>query len=1198
MIIRDMFRKPIDRDIKGVIKVGQADAANLKQELEEYVVTRELRRHFRDFFASYKRGILGETDKMGIWISGFFGSGKSHLLKILADLLANVEVGGKRAIDYFLGDEKGLDPTVIADMQLAASVPTDVILFNIDSKSEMSGKQDKDAIVYVFLKVFNEMLGFCGSNPYLADLERKLTADGRYEEFKAAFEESYGSLWVEARNDFDFIQDDVVEVLSTLGVMSTDAARNWCEHAAEPYSISIERFADLVRKYIESKGNNHHVVFLVDEIGQYIGEDSKLMLNLQTVTEDLGTACRGKAWIICTSQQDIDSITKTIGDNFSKIQGRFDTRLALSSANVDEVIRERILKKNDVGRQTLTVLYDNNATIIKNLILFNDGIEKKLYAGREDFAAVYPFIPYQFNLLGSVLTAIRTYGASGKHLAEGERSMLALFKDSAERLKESQPGTLVPFHMYYDALERFLDHSHASVISRALDNEYLNPDRAENCFVVNVLKTLFLIKYVKEIRANVENITTLMVSDIHDERLILRRQVEEALRRLERQTLIQKNGELYVFLTNEEQEINRAIDSQHVEPADVTHHVSQVIFDDLFDAKKYRHPALGGRYQFPFNTAVDEHPYKSSASVDITVRVLTPASDEYSDEYTMKLLSSQSRVVLVVLPEDRSYLDETRMSLKIENFLRFDTASDLAKFQEIKVAKQQELTTRRKNARLYLQQALSESRIYVGGDLIQSSSKDVTTRINEALGKLIQDVYHKLSYIDTAFSDSDILKMLKSTAHQISLSGLEKNANQLARDEVLAYISHNSDSHSRTSMKSLTDRFMKAPYGFIETDVQWLVARLFKDGYVDLFINSEPVSLLNRTADELLKYITRKENLEKLMIDRKVKPKDKEIKAVREVMKAVFNVMPTSDDDDAVMQSFMTYAGSKLGELNTMLERCRAKAEYPGEKVIKAGRELMLGVREIHYTAEFYAGVCQKRDDYLDFADDYEPVKAFYSGEQKGIFDKSLMLIGIYDDSKSFIADRAVSDVVKQIRDILRMPEPYNDIFRLPELNARFTELYDAILDAQLPSALSAIQEARERVFGELQGKRCHDRLSPLFIRRFEELKNKAESTNNVATLHNIPVEADALKLRMLNEIMDMEAKLTPSPEPPKDEGGETPPKPAKPVIRHKLVSIKTVNTQGTWQLKTEADVDAHLAELRKHLVEQLGPNTIVNVEF
>ena len=157
MILKELFAKEIDRDIKGVIKVGQGDDENIRQELEEYVVTRELRKHFAEFFSSYKRGINGHTDKMGVWISGFFGSGKSHFLKILSYLLENKEVNGKKALDYFTEDHKIDDAMVLADMRLAASIApqTDVVLFNIDSKSEMTGKQSKDAIVSVFLKVFN-----------------------------------------------------------------------------------------------------------------------------------------------------------------------------------------------------------------------------------------------------------------------------------------------------------------------------------------------------------------------------------------------------------------------------------------------------------------------------------------------------------------------------------------------------------------------------------------------------------------------------------------------------------------------------------------------------------------------------------------------------------------------------------------------------------------------------------------------------------------------------------------------------------------------------------------------------------------------------------------------------------------------------------------------------------------------------------
>ena len=759
MQIKDMFRKKIDREIQGVIIVGQGEETNVAQELEEYVVTRELQRHFADFFAAYKKGIQGTTPKMGVWISGFFGSGKSHFLKILSYLLQNKQVGDKHAIDYFIEDQKITNQMVLADMQLAANTPSDIILFNIDSKSDSNGKENKDAIVNVFLKVFNEMQGFCGSMPHLADLERRLSEEGRFEEFKEKFEEEYGDPWESSRQDFDFIQDSVVDVLSDMDFMSESAARNWCEKATESYQISIEDFAKRVKSYIDKKGNNHHVVFLVDEIGQYIGDDSKLMLNLQTVTEELGKECMGKAWVIVTSQQDIDSITKVKGNDFSKIQGRFDTRLSLSSANVDAVIKKRILDKTETAAQSLRLLYDQKATIIKNLIVFNDGVEKKLYANAEDFAEVYPFVPYQFNLLASVLTSIRTHGASGKHLSEGERSMLALFKESAMQLMDDEMGAIVPFYRFYDALENFLDHSHSSVIIRAYDNSYINPEKKEkDVFAINVLKTLFLIKYVLEIEANVDNIVSLMITSIDDDRISLKAQVEDALKVLMRQMLIQKNGSIYVFLTDEEQEINNEIEKENVEMPEVITKIAEMIYEDIFSSKKYQYPSFGGRYAFSFNQTVDDRPYKANQNYDIGLRVLTPWYEGGTDDGTLRLLSGQGKEVLVVLPNDDAFLTEMRAYLKIERFLRKNTSVQLAKYETIKEAKRVEMRERNGNAKLYLTEALKEATIYVNGDVLHTSGKEVTSRINEAkmhFGRKTGKTYQMLSSAYSMVKEAD-----------------------------------------------------------------------------------------------------------------------------------------------------------------------------------------------------------------------------------------------------------------------------------------------------------------------------------------------------------------------------------------------------------------------------------------------------------
>lgn len=1203
MIIRDIFSKPIDRDLKGVIKVGQAEDENIKQELEEYVVTKELQKHFATFFSNYKRGISGRTDKMGVWISGFFGSGKSHFLKIISYILENKTVDGVPAIEYFERDKKIADSMVLADMKLAANTPSTVILFNIDSKSESTGKKDKEAILSVFLKVFNEKLGFCGAYPHVADLERKLTDEGKYEQFKSKFEEISGDSWLEERTAIDFIQDELVETLVAIDFMSGEAAQRWCDKATEPYSLSIERFAELIKKYINSKGRNHHLIFLVDEIGQYVGDDTDLMLNLQTVTEDLGTACGGKAWVIVTSQQDIDSITKVKGRDFSKIQGRFDTRLSLSSADVAEVIRKRILDKNETGKSSLSVLYDDKATVIKNLILFNDDVEKKLYSDRDDFATTYPFVPYQFNLLGSVLTAVRTYGASGKHLADGERSMLALFKESAMRLENKELGAIVPFYMFYGALEEFIDHSHRGVITKALDNEKLNPEHEADCFDVNVLKALFMIKYVKEIKATVENITSLMVSDINEDRIELKQKVEAALKRLIKQTLVQKSaGETYVFLTNEEQEINRAVENQNIEQGEITAKVSELVFDGLYSENKYRAPELKGRYTYGFNRFVDSRPYKANQNFALTLKVLTPNSDEVHDETTLRMLSGQNTSVLVVLPDDTTFLDEIAMSIKINKFLTSEASKAATKYEQIKADKRVELREHNEQSRIFLEEALKAADIYVNGDKIQPSAKDVSTRINEALGKLAAAVYNKLGYIDTPTSDSDIKAIFRDNGQQLTLSGTSSEVNKLALNEVGDYIARNSARHVKTSMKTLMERFMAPPYGFIEADVQWLVVKLFKDGEIAFYVNNEMVSLISKSADDLYRFVTRKEYLEKLMTEKRVKANDRQKKAVRAVMKDLLTYTCPSDDDDTIMNAFMKRAANLKNDIEKLEIMYNNQPAYPCRKTITNGKKLLIDVLDCKYPTEFFSLVDQTQDDFLDFAEDYEPIKKFFAGDQVKIWDSSLNLMKIYDESKTYIVDKDVETAVSAIKAILYKDNPFSDIYKLPDLNNKFRTAYMVLVKAEQAPVLETIAEARKRVFDTLSASHCKDKFANRVISSFDNLHEKATHCNNVAQLKNYRYEADALKVRWLNDIQAEEDRILAEEQAAAaataqaDDAPVVAPAPKQ--KKQKTVSVRTLTSQSTWRIESDEDIKNYLADLERKLRGELEDNTIINVEF
>lgn len=1202
MQIKNMFEKQIDRDIKGVIKVGQSDEENIYQELDEYVVTKELLKHFRVFFENYEKGIDGYTDKMGVWISGFFGSGKSHFLKILSYLLKNSTVEGKRAIEYFTGCESDAgirpkieDPMLIAEMTKAGETDSDVVLFNIDSKGSAKIGSGKEAIVEVFMKVFNEMQGYCGSVPYLADFERQLDGEGRFEEFKETFEQIAGAPWEKKRRAFAVIQDKVVKTLVEMDFMSEEAARNWCKNAKGNYDLSIEKFVSLVQEYCAKKGPNHHVIFLVDEIGQYIADDTQLMLNLQTIVEDLGTACRGKAWVIVTSQEDIDSITKTKGNDFSKIQGRFDTRLSLSASNVDEVIRKRVLAKNDTAAQALRLLYEQKESIIKNLITFTvDTADKKLYADKADFADCYPFIPYQFSLLGQVLTAVRTHGASGKHLSDQSRSMLALFQESAIRVMDKEDGVLVPFSYFYNPLHKFIDHQHSQVISDAEDNSKLDE------FDVELLKVLFMIKYVKEIKANADNLTTLMISNIDDDRIEVRSKIEESLKKLIKETLVQKNGEIYIFLTNEEQEINNAINNESVEMGEIIGEASTVIFEEIYTEKKYRY---SNRYMFAFNQKVDDRFFKSNQSNDIGVTIITPYGGDYADS-ALRLLSAQESSIIVKLPNDGTFLDEITESIKIYKFLNKNASGARGSFDSIRRAKEDERIEKKDRIRIFIEDALKNADIYVNGDKAVISAKEPAARINEALGKLVAMKYNKLTYMETAPELSDISAIFKRSDGQMSFLGMrDTTPNKLALEEVVQVIELNNARHMKTSLKSLQDKFGAAPYGFDTKDVQWLVAMLFKLGRVSLTLNSRNLSLLSTNPDELVRYITKREYVEKLLIDIRERATDGQIRSVKEVMKDYFGFTVTSDDDDKIMSSFKDRAEDKVEVYDDILVEYRINPKYPCKRLMEDARNRLAKILNINEAAEFFKTVDKKRDDLLDDAEDTAPVFDFFKGEQRKIFEESVKNLAYFENSKTYVSDRELLKVVEEIEDVVKTGKPFGKIQRLPELNMKFEDLHMGLLEKEAAIMEPLVHDDFLKVKEVLDSKPFAEVLRHRINQRFDEIREKLTTSGDIAAIKNIRLESDALKIKCLDEIDEYERVHQPVSEPPVTPvvSGKEPVNAVETPIkvktkRRKNISISNVAGARTYSIETEQDIDKFLAQMKQKLMQELEEDTIITL--
>ena len=590
MQLRTIFEHQIDRPIDGVIKAD--DAASLRTEIQEYVLTDEIERRFDNFLEAYN----DYQTANGVWISGWFGSGKSHMLKMLSVLLPGKQVDGLDVGQVFR--EKCNDKMLAGRIDKAVSVPSESILFNIDQKADVISKKDVDALLAVFVKVFDEHCGYYGKHGYIASFERQLDVDGLLEPFTKAFEASSGISWEKGR-------EKVVRVGSHIDKAFTEVTGETVKDVIgryqRDYKLSIEDFANQVKKYVEARGKDFRLNFFVDEAGQYIADNTKLMTNLQTVAETLATKCRGRAWIIVTAQEDmadvIGEMSKEQSNDFSKIQARFANRMKLTSTNVAEVIQKRLLAKTDLGEAELGPIYEREFNNFRTLFDFTDGQKYRNFRDREHFCNCYPFIPYQFELFQLAIRGLSNHNAfEGRHSSVGERSMLGVFQEVAVQIADDQIGELATFDLMYKGISSSLK-SHLLSVRSAEKN-------LDNPLAVRLLKALLLVKYVKEFKATLHNLCVLMISRFDQDLQQLQKDVEEALNLLETQVYIQRSGEFYEFLTDEEKDVEAEIKSTDVDSRELADSLNDILFESIVKSRKLRYEA--NKRDFSFSRKLDD----------------------------------------------------------------------------------------------------------------------------------------------------------------------------------------------------------------------------------------------------------------------------------------------------------------------------------------------------------------------------------------------------------------------------------------------------------------------------------------------------------------------------------------------------------------------------------------------------------------
>ena len=552
-------------------------------------------------------------------------------------------------------------------------------------------------------------------------------------------------------------------------------------------------------------------------------------------------------------------------------------------------------------------------------------------------------------------------------------------------------------------------------------------------------------------------------------------------------------------------------------------------------------------------------------------------------------MSHEYNEVLVHLGDDSTFLDEITGLLKINKYLTKQSGMELSSGSKtILQAKHDEAREKRQRIKILLLDGLKHADIYVKGHEVSIKEKNPVDKINDAISKLVDTIYHKLRYMETAPTESDILGVLNSM-NQEDFGKSANVKNNTAIEELGRYIDDETKSHAKPSLKTVLMKFKKAPYGFVDLDIEWLVATLFAQKRIYLVKNGQPISRKDNRPQDILQYLTKKQFQEKILIDKKEAPNRGILKNVKIVYKEFFEATSAPEDDDTLMEVFKDKTEVRLREVNQLFGKYEIESRYPGENILLESKELLRDILNTHSSKEFFDFVNEKKNELLDNGDDLKHVLDFFNGNQETIFKSACELESLYQKNKNFIDDTSLIKTAEDIQSILEMPNPYSSIYLLPELSQKFKESHERFLDDERKPIEQDIDLDLEHTLNELDSDQLKDKFQNEFEERFKELRIKLVESQEISDIRGIRDESNIL----MNKCIAKVEEFVKSQEAPIIDD-DKPPVQQKPIPKTKKLDLREIPSKKSINIESQKDIDNFLESLRKRLEEELDENKVI----
>ena len=789
--IREVIRRDLGRPVEGVVKVF--DRAALADELREYVVTDKIEEELKRIFDTFTQ--VSETlrrggnsrDVVGMWISGFFGSGKSHFAKVLGHLLQNdplADGSGDSCHDAFVGHlsdtPRGKDVRLrLGEVKLGTQVRT--IAFEIKSRQSLS---NPNSVGEILLSEFYRHIGLA-EHFVVARIEQRLRRRGLLDGLANAYEAEFGVAWrsTEGRDDLLTVRRRLAAVLPQVDPAEygdRQAAKHALDDMFGHEKITAEGIADELVAWVEAQpttgGRVGHLVFVIDEMGAFIGDSTERIGELNSLAEMIGNKGKGRVWLIATSQQDLEKVVDRTSFQpalVGRLNARFDLKPHLISDEIDKVVAERILKKRPAQEPALRALYQAHEGPIAQLADLKASRHLGTLTERA-FVDCYPFLPHQIRLAQDIFEMISGFRVSG-----GVRSMISVVMEALQDVADEALGAVVSLDQVFDAVEDDLlsqEYLGASGVRAIRDSD----ERVSNTPIApaRVLKVLWLLQRITWVPRVPETLAKLLVRRLDAEVAPLRARAETTLAALQDAGYVARDeatGE-WKFLNERERTIEQAIQEltrpggpRSISIAAVRRTSQQLAKESVVIRRKLGNFATPyGKTQTPFGFGVRLDGEAVATGPDIEVAFLSPLAPGRTQEIDEIRRSNQAggatgRTVWWVASSS-DHLDarcrryEALVKVTGDRRLTEDASADT---QDALSEKRKERDELRRALSDDLEGAFRGGTLFYGGQEIEPEpAPDLKEPLGTALTSLIPNLYPRFDLADRGFDFAKNLKAL------------------------------------------------------------------------------------------------------------------------------------------------------------------------------------------------------------------------------------------------------------------------------------------------------------------------------------------------------------------------------------------------------------------------------------------------------